>query len=101
MRTVPFQPLDPALYREVVRRALAEDLGWGDVTTEAIVPRELRARGVILVEVRRASSPASTSRPRPSRSSIRAASSSASSRTAIAASPATSSRSCAARRRRC
>jgi membrane-associated protease RseP (regulator of RpoE activity) len=48
MRTVPFQPLDPALYREVVRRALAEDLGWGDVTTEAIVPSDLRARGVIL-----------------------------------------------------
>jgi nicotinate-nucleotide pyrophosphorylase (carboxylating) len=40
--------MDPALYREVVRRALAEDLGWGDVTTDAIVPGELRARGVIL-----------------------------------------------------
>jgi nicotinate-nucleotide pyrophosphorylase (carboxylating) len=50
MRTVPFQPLDPALYREVVRRALAEDLGWGDVTTEATVPPELRARGVILAK---------------------------------------------------
>jgi nicotinate-nucleotide pyrophosphorylase (carboxylating) len=50
MRTVPFQPLDPALYREIVRRALAEDLGWGDVTTEATVPPELRARGVILVK---------------------------------------------------
>lgn len=48
MRTIPFQPLDPALYREIVRRALAEDLGWGDVTTEAVVPGELRARGVIL-----------------------------------------------------
>ena len=48
MRTVPFQPLDPALYREIVRRALAEDLGWGDVTTEATVPGEQRARGVIL-----------------------------------------------------
>src|SRR5262249_60218728 len=48
MRTVPFQPMDPALYREVVRRALAEDLGWGDVATDAIVPGELRARGVIL-----------------------------------------------------
>src|SRR6266542_2332194 len=48
MRTVPFQPLDPALYREIVRRALAEDLGWGDVTTEAVVPCELRARGIIL-----------------------------------------------------
>jgi len=50
MRTIPFQPLDPALYREVVRRALAEDLGWGDVTTEATVPPELRARGVILAK---------------------------------------------------
>jgi nicotinate-nucleotide pyrophosphorylase (carboxylating) len=52
MRTVPFQPLDPALYREVVRRALAEDLGWGDVTTEATVPQDLRARGVILAKSR-------------------------------------------------
>ena len=50
MRTVPFQPLDPALYREIVRRALAEDLGWGDVTTEATVPSELRAKGIILVK---------------------------------------------------
>ena len=50
MRTVPFQPLDPALYREVVRRALAEDLGWGDVTTEATVPAELRATGIILAK---------------------------------------------------
>jgi len=40
--------MDPAMYREVVRRALAEDLGWGDVTTDAIVPGELRARGVII-----------------------------------------------------
>ena len=47
MKTVPFEALDPALYREVVRRALAEDLGWGDVTTEAIVPRGTRARGSI------------------------------------------------------
>jgi len=50
MRTIPFQPLDAALYREIVRRALAEDLGWGDVTTEATVPPELRARGVILAK---------------------------------------------------
>lgn len=48
MRTVPFQPMDPALYREVVRRALAEDLGWGDVTTDAIVPGDLRAHGVVV-----------------------------------------------------
>src|SRR5215216_5230474 len=50
MRTVPFQPLDPALYREIVRRALAEDLGWGDVTTEATVDTALRARGIILAK---------------------------------------------------
>jgi nicotinate-nucleotide pyrophosphorylase (carboxylating) len=50
MRTVPFQPLEPSLYREIVRRALAEDLGWGDVTTEATVPPELRARGIILAK---------------------------------------------------
>ncbi len=50
MKTVPFQALDPALYRETVRRALAEDLGWGDVTTEATVPSDLKARGIILVK---------------------------------------------------
>jgi nicotinate-nucleotide pyrophosphorylase (carboxylating) len=50
VRTVPVQPLDPALYREIVRRALAEDLGWGDVTTDATVPADLRARGIILAK---------------------------------------------------
>ena len=50
MKQVPFEPLDPGLYREIVRRALAEDLGWGDVTTEATVPAELRARGIILAK---------------------------------------------------
>lgn len=50
MKSVPFAPLDPALYREIVRRALAEDLGWGDVTTEATVAPEQRARGIILAK---------------------------------------------------
>lgn len=50
MKSVPFAPLEPALYREAVRRALAEDLGWGDVTTEATVNASLRARGVILAK---------------------------------------------------
>src|SRR3982751_1734583 len=50
MKTIPFQALDPALYRETVRRALAEDLGWGDVTTEATVPSDLRARGIVLAK---------------------------------------------------
>jgi nicotinate-nucleotide pyrophosphorylase (carboxylating) len=47
---VPFEPLDPGNFREIVRRALAEDLGWGDVTTEATVDTELRARGVIVAK---------------------------------------------------
>jgi nicotinate-nucleotide pyrophosphorylase (carboxylating) len=50
MRSVPFAPLDPALYREAVRRALAEDLGWGDVTTEATVDPSQRARGVFVAK---------------------------------------------------
>jgi nicotinate-nucleotide pyrophosphorylase (carboxylating) len=50
VKSVPFAPLDPALYREIVRRALAEDLGWGDVTTEATVSSEQRARGIILAK---------------------------------------------------
>jgi nicotinate-nucleotide pyrophosphorylase (carboxylating) len=50
MKSVPFAPLDPALYREAVRRALAEDLGWGDVTTEATVDPLMRARGVIVAK---------------------------------------------------
>src|SRR4029078_12349059 len=50
MRAVPFAPLGPALYGEAVRRALAEDLGWGDVTTEPTVDPSLRARGVILAK---------------------------------------------------
>ena len=41
-------PLDPGLCREHVRRALAEDLGWGDVTTDALVAGDRRARGCIV-----------------------------------------------------
>lgn len=50
MKAVPFEPLDPGLYRELVRRALAEDFGWGDVTTEAVIERDQRARAVILAK---------------------------------------------------
>lgn len=52
MRFEPFEPLEPALYREIVRRALAEDLGWGDITTDATVSRDLRARGTVLCKSR-------------------------------------------------
>lgn len=40
--------LSPRLIEEAVDRALAEDLGLGDATTEAIVPPGLRARGSIV-----------------------------------------------------
>jgi len=50
MRTIPFEPLDPSVYRQIVRRALAEDLGWGDVTTEATVPADVRGHGRIVVK---------------------------------------------------
>ena len=50
MKSVPFEPLEPSTYREVVRRALAEDLGWGDVTTEATVDVARRARGEIVAK---------------------------------------------------
>jgi nicotinate-nucleotide pyrophosphorylase (carboxylating) len=48
VKAVPFEPLDPGDYRELVRRALAEDLGWGDVTTEGAIQRDQRGRGVIV-----------------------------------------------------
>ena len=50
MKAGPMEPLDPGMYRELVRRALAEDFGWGDVTTEAIIDREQKARGVIVAK---------------------------------------------------
>jgi nicotinate-nucleotide pyrophosphorylase (carboxylating) len=48
VKPVPFEPLDPGHYRELVRRALAEDLGWGDVTTEATIDPDVKGRGIIL-----------------------------------------------------
>jgi nicotinate-nucleotide pyrophosphorylase (carboxylating) len=45
-------PLDPGLYREAVRRALAEDLGWGDITSTIIVPEGARATGVFVARAK-------------------------------------------------
>ena len=42
--------LDPAAYEDVVRRALAEDVGSGDVTTQATVPAGTRGVGVLLAK---------------------------------------------------
>lgn len=50
MKRIPFEPLDPGIYRELVRRALAEDFGWGDVTTEGVIDAQLKARAVILAK---------------------------------------------------
>jgi nicotinate-nucleotide pyrophosphorylase (carboxylating) len=42
--------LDPSSYRLLVRQALAEDVGAGDVTTNAIVGQNDRARGVLMAK---------------------------------------------------
>ena len=47
---VPRPPLDVLAYRDVVRRALAEDLEGGDLTTRATVPEHGSARGRICVD---------------------------------------------------
>lgn len=44
------RPLLPDQYRDIVRRALAEDLGSGDVTTDATVGPDQRARGTFLAK---------------------------------------------------
>src|SRR5579872_2669346 len=40
--------LDLAAARDAVRRALAEDVGTGDITTEALVPADAQAEGIFL-----------------------------------------------------
>ncbi len=45
MRTLPSE-----VYRDLVRRALEEDVGTGDVTTVATIDVNLRARGVLLAK---------------------------------------------------
>lgn len=47
---VPATPLDKALYRELVRRALAEDMGWGDATTEGTIEDAQRGQGRLLAK---------------------------------------------------
>jgi len=42
--------LDVQTYRDVVRRALAEDIGSGDITTDSIVDAARRAEGVFLAK---------------------------------------------------
>jgi nicotinate-nucleotide pyrophosphorylase (carboxylating) len=42
--------LELSAYQDLVRRALAEDVGSGDITTNATVPADARGRGVFLVK---------------------------------------------------
>ena len=44
------EPLDPVLYRDIVRRALEEDVRDGDITTDATVLAAQQARGVFIVK---------------------------------------------------
>jgi nicotinate-nucleotide pyrophosphorylase (carboxylating) len=44
------QPLDPVHFRDLVRRALEEDVAGGDITTDAIFGQNDRARGTFLAK---------------------------------------------------
>lgn len=44
------EPLPIEAYRDLVARALAEDVGAGDITSRATVPADARGRGVILAK---------------------------------------------------
>ena len=50
MTTVGPTGLDPSAYRDLVRRALEEDIGRGDITTRAVVAHDQRARGVVIMK---------------------------------------------------
>ena len=52
MNAAALEPLAPDSYRDLVRRALAEDVGSGDVTTKATVDDRHHARAVLLVKSR-------------------------------------------------
>jgi nicotinate-nucleotide pyrophosphorylase (carboxylating) len=43
-------PFEPTHYRELLRAFLKEDLGGGDITTDAIVPAEQRAQGALIAK---------------------------------------------------
>ena len=44
------RPLESGAYRDLVRRALAEDLAGGDITTDAILGQSDRARGTFVAK---------------------------------------------------
>jgi nicotinate-nucleotide pyrophosphorylase (carboxylating) len=42
--------LDPSDYRDLIRRALDEDIGQGDITTRAVVAADRQARGLLIMK---------------------------------------------------
>ena len=50
--SVPLEPLAVDAYRDLVRRALAEDIGRADITTAGTIDSSQRARAVILAKSR-------------------------------------------------
>ena len=52
MTAPALEPLAPDSYRDLVRRALAEDIGPGDITTRATVDDTHQARAVLLAKSR-------------------------------------------------
>ena len=48
--TAAFAPLDPASYRNLVKRALVEDLGSGDITTNALIGQNEQAIGIFIAK---------------------------------------------------
>jgi len=44
---VSVEPIEIAACRDFVRRSLAEDLGWGDATVQAVIPPDAIAEGVL------------------------------------------------------
>src|SRR5690606_23916451 len=49
-RVMPIEVLPVDSYRDLVARALAEDVGTGDITSTLVVGAEQRARGVIIAK---------------------------------------------------
>ena len=50
MTRVPVAPLDPVVYRDLVRRALDEDVATGDITTLGTISPMQRARAIVLAK---------------------------------------------------
>lgn len=44
------QALDPKTIEKIIRLALEEDIGEGDITTETVIPQDLKARAVLKAE---------------------------------------------------